>query len=111
MFFIKLRSVIKNALTREDPEFFAMMVRLYNTARTFLHKLRIRIVNFCGLPPHQPAKVHLRPKVASGGVPPHLPRRNAPTEINNNYKQAQEGLFHNLKKCYCFRIFSCIILI
>ena len=29
----ELRSAIKNALTREDPEFFAMMVRLYDTAR------------------------------------------------------------------------------
>ena len=31
----ELRSVIKNALTREDPEFFAIMVRLYNTARNY----------------------------------------------------------------------------
>ena len=31
----ELRLAIKSALSREDPEFFAIMVRLYNTARNY----------------------------------------------------------------------------
>jgi len=31
----ELRSVIKNALTREDPEFCTMLVQFYNSARTY----------------------------------------------------------------------------